>query len=181
MSRIGKLPINVPSAVTVTIDGDNLVTVVGPKGTLSEKVNKDITVSQDSGVLTVTRPSDSKPHKAMHGLYRALINNMVVGVTDGFAKTLVLEGVGCRAQVDGPKLTLSVGYSHPVEIFAPEGISFEAPTVDHVIVRGVNKQHVGAIAADIRAVRKPNPYPGGRSIRYSDERIRRKEGKSGKK
>lgn len=179
MSRIGKLPIQVPAGVTVTIGEDNLVTVKGPKGTLSQKINKDIKVAQDVGVLSVTRPSDSKPHRSMHGLYRALINNMVVGVTTGFQKVLVMEGVGYRAQVAGKKLTLTVGYSHPVEFEAPETISFEAPAPTKIIVKGIDKQQVGALAADIRAVRKPEPYLG-KGIRYEDEHIRRKEGKTGK-
>lgn len=180
MSRIGRLPIKLPSGVSVTVDTDNLVTVKGPKGTLSEKVNKDITISQEDGVLHVTRPSDSKPHRALHGLYRALINNMVTGVTSGFEKALVLEGVGYRAAAAGKQLTLNVGYSHPVVFDAPATISFETPTPNRIVVKGIDKQQVGAIAADIRASRKPEPYLG-KGIRYEKEHIRRKEGKTGKK
>ncbi len=179
MSRIGRLPIPVPAGVTVTIDENNLVTVKGPKGTLSQKVHKDIKVTQEDGVLHVTRPSDSKPHRSMHGLYRALINNMVVGVTKGFEKVLLMEGVGYRAQVAGKQLTLTVGYSHPVVFDAPETISFEAPAPTRIVVKGIDRQQVGAIAADIRAVRKPEPYLG-KGIRYENEHIRRKEGKTGK-
>lgn len=180
MSRIGRLPIKLPAGVSVTVDGENLVTVKGPKGTLSQKVNKDITVSQEDGALHVTRPSDSKPHRAMHGLYRALINNMVTGVTSGFEKALVLEGVGYRASAAGAQLTLNVGYSHPVVFDAPANISFETPTPNRIVVKGIDKQQVGAVAADIRATRKPEPYLG-KGIRYENERIRRKEGKTGKK
>ena len=180
MSRIGKLPIPVPAGVTVTVDEDNLVTVKGPKGTLSQKVNKDIKVSQENGEIIVSRPSDSKPHKSMHGLYRALINNMVVGVTKGFEKVLVMEGVGYRAQVAGKQLTLNVGYSHPITFDAPENISFETPQPTRIVIKGIDKQQVGAVAADIRSKREPEPYLG-KGIRYEDERIRRKEGKTGKK
>ena len=180
MSRIGRLPIKLPAGVNVTVDGENLVTVKGPKGTLSQKVNKDITISQEEGTLLVTRPSDSKPHRAMHGLYRALINNMVTGVTSGFEKVLVLEGVGYRAAVAGAQLTLNVGYSHPVIFTAPATISFETPAPNRILVKGIDKQLIGAIAADIRATRKPEPYLG-KGIRYDNERIRRKEGKTGKK
>ena len=180
MSRIGKMPITVPAGVTVTISEDNLVTVKGPKGELCEKVNKDIKVELENGVLTVTRPSDSKPHRSMHGLYRALINNMVTGVTTGFQKTLLMEGVGYRAQVTGKTLTLNVGYSHPVTFEPPANIEFETPATTTIIVKGIDKQAVGAIAADIRAVRKPEPYLG-KGIRYENEHIRRKEGKAGKK
>ena len=179
MSRIGKLPIQIPAGVTVTVDENNLVTVKGPKGELKQEVNKDITVTVSDGVLTVTRPTDAKPHRAMHGLYRALINNMVTGVTKGFEKVLLMEGVGYRATVDGKKLVLAVGYSHPVEFMPPEHISFEAPAANKIVVKGIDKQAVGAIAADIRAVRKPEPYLG-KGIRYENEHIRRKEGKSGK-
>jgi large subunit ribosomal protein L6 len=180
MSRIGKLPIKLPQGVSVTIDGDNVVTVKGPKGTLSQKVNKDIKVSQESGEIIVSRPSDAKPHRAMHGLYRALINNMVIGVTNGFEKALVLEGVGYRAQAAGKQLTLNVGYSHPVVFDAPDSITYETPTPNRIVVKGIDKQQVGAIAADIRATRKPEPYLG-KGIRYENEVIRRKEGKTGKK
>ena len=179
MSRIGKLPVSVPAGVEVSING-NEVTVKGPKGELSQKVNKDITVSQEAGVLHVTRPSDDKQHRALHGLYRSLIHNMVVGVTTGFSKALMMEGVGYRAQAQGDKLTLSVGYSHPVEFVAPKNISFETPAANRIVVHGIDKQQVGAIAADIRSVRKPEPYLG-KGIRYEDEHIRRKEGKTGKK
>ena len=180
MSRIGKLPIQVPAGVTVTIADDNTVSVKGPKGELSQKVNKDITVQLDGQVLTVSRPTDSKPHRAMHGLYRALINNMVVGVSNGFEKVLVMEGVGYRAQAAGTELTLNVGYSHPVVFNAPANVSFETPAPTRIVVKGIDKQVVGALAADIRAVRKPEPYLG-KGIRYENETIRRKEGKAGKK
>ena len=179
MSRIGKLPIPVPAGVTVTIGEDNLVTVKGPKGTLSQKINKEITVTQEGSELHVTRPTDAKPHRSMHGLYRSLVNNMVVGVTKGFEKVLVMEGVGYRAQVQGKQLTLNVGYSHPVVFDAPETITFEAPAPTRIIVKGIDTQQVGAIAADIRAVRKPEPYLG-KGIKYQGEYIRRKAGKTGK-
>ena len=181
MSRIGRLPITVPAGVTVTVDADNLVTVKGPKGTLSQQVNSAITVKQEGNVLTLERPTDSKPHKAMHGLYRALVHNMVVGVTDGFTKTLELVGTGYRAQADGgKKLTINIGCSHPVILDAPENISFETPNPNTIVVKGISKQQVGNLAADIRAIRKPEPYLG-KGIKYTDEHIRRKEGKTGKK
>lgn len=180
MSRIGKLPINVPKGVTVTIDQDNTVTVKGPKGALSQKVNKEMILKMEDGVLTVSRPSDSKPHRSLHGLYRALLHNMVVGVTDGFSKALMMEGVGYRAQAQGKQLTLNVGYSHPVVFDAPNDISFETPAPNRIVVKGIDKQAVGAMAADIRDVRKPEPYLG-KGIRYENEVIRRKEGKAGKK
>ena len=181
MSRIGRLPITVPAGVTVTVDADNLVTVKGPKGTLSQQVNSAITVKQEGNVLTLERPTDSKPHKAMHGLYRALVHNMVVGVTDGFTKTLELVGTGYRAQADGgKKLTINIGFSHPVILDAPENISFETPNPNTIVVKGISKQQVGNLAADIRAIRKPEPYLG-KGIKYTDEHICRKEGKTGKK
>ncbi len=180
MSRIGKLPIAVPAGVTIDIADDNTVTVKGPKGTLSEMVNKDIKVEMEGDQIIVTRPSDSKPHKSMHGLYRALINNMVTGVTKGFEKVLLMEGVGYRATLDGKNLTLSVGYSHPVVFTPPTDIAFETPAATRIVIKGISRQQVGAIAADIRAVRKPEPYLG-KGIRYENEHIRRKEGKAGKK
>ena len=181
MSRIGKLPITVPAGVTVKVDEDNLVVVTGPKGTLSQQVNPDITLKQEGNVLTLERPSDAKPHKAMHGLYRSLVNNMVVGVTEGFAKTLVLVGTGYRAAAEGgKKLTINIGFSHPVIIDAPENVTFETPNANIIIVKGIDKQVVGNLAADIRAVRKPEPYHG-KGIKYQSEYIRRKEGKTGKK
>ncbi len=181
MSRIGRLPIHVPAGVTVTVGEDNLVTVKGPKGTLSQQVNSAITVKQEGNVLTLERPTDSKPHKAMHGLYRALLNNMVVGVTEGFSKSLELVGTGYRAAAEGgKKLTINIGFSHPVILDAPENISFETPNPNTIIVKGISKQQVGNLAADIRAIRKPEPYLG-KGIKYTDEHIRRKEGKTGKK
>ena len=180
MSRIGKLPITVPAGVTVTVDADNLVTVKGPKGTLCQQVNPVITVKQEGNVLTLERPTDSKPHKAMHGLYRALIHNMVVGVTDGFTKTLEMVGTGYRASVEGKTLTINIGFSHPVVLEAPEGITYETPNQTTILVKGSNKQQVGNLAADIRAIRKPEPYLG-KGIKYKGEHIRRKEGKTGKK
>ena len=180
MSRIGRLPIQIPAGVTVTIADDNTVTVKGPKGELSQKVNKDIKVEQVGAEVIVSRPSDSKPHRSMHGLYRSLINNMVVGVTKGFEKVLLIEGVGYRANVEGGKLNLALGYSHPVIVDAPAGISFETPAPTRIVVKGIDKQAVGAIAADIRDLRKPEPYHG-KGIRYENEVVRRKEGKAGKK
>ena len=178
MSRIGKLPISVPKGVTVTVDESNLVVVKGPKGTLSQDVNPDIQLTQDEGVLHLVRKDDSKPQKSMHGLYRSLVHNMVVGVTDGFSKTLELVGTGYRAQVEGDVLTLNVGYSHPVTFKAPKDVSFQAPTATTVVVSGIDKQVVGNLAADIRAVRPPEPYLG-KGIKYKDEHIRRKVGKAG--
>ena len=181
MSRIGRLPIAVPAGVTVTIAADNTVTVKGPKGELSQKINKDITVKQEGAEIIVSRPSDAKNHRAMHGLYRSLINNMVVGVTKGYEKSLELVGVGYRAQAESAKkLVINIGFSHPVEVDAPEYVSFATPSQTKIVVSGISKQVVGAIAADIRAIRKPEPYHG-KGIRYEGEVVRRKEGKSGKK
>ena len=179
MSRIGKLPITVPAGVTVTVDENNLVTVKGPKGTLSQQVNPDITLKQEGNILTLERPSDSKPHKAMHGLYRALVHNMVVGVTDGFTKTLEMVGTGYRASAEGKTLPINIGFSHPVILEAPEGITYETPNQTTIVVKGSNKQQVGNLAADIRAIRKPEPDLG-KGIKYQNEHIRRKEGKTGK-
>ena len=180
MSRIGRLPITVPAGVEVKVDENNTVTVKGPKGTLTQEVNPAITLKQEGNILTLERPSDAKPHKAMHGLYRSLVHNMVVGVTDGFSKTLELVGTGYRAQAEGgKKLTINIGFSHPVILDAPENIQFETPTQTTIEVKGINKQQVGNRAADIRAIRKPEPYLG-KGIKYVDEHIRRKEGKTGK-
>ena len=179
MSRIGKLPIAVPAGVTVTVDENNLVTVKGPKGTLTQQVNPIITINQENGQLVLTRPSDAKPHKAMHGLYRALVANMVHGVTEGFSKTLEMVGTGYRASVENNVLTINIGFSHPVILTAPEGITYSCPTQTKITVSGIDKQVVGNLAADIRAIRKPEPYLG-KGIKYEDENIRRKEGKSGK-
>ena len=179
MSRIGKLPITVPAGVTVNVDDSHTVTVKGPKGTLTQTVSPEITLKQDGNILTLERPTDSKPHKTMHGLYRSLVNNMVVGVTDGFSKTLELVGTGYRAQAEGKKLTINIGFSHPVVLDAPENITFETPAPTKIVVKGINKQQVGNLAADIRAIRKPEPYLG-KGIKYENEYIRRKEGKTGK-
>ena len=180
MSRIGKLPITVPAGVTVKVDEANMVVVTGPKGTLSQQVNPDITLKLEGNILTLDRPTDAKPHKAMHGLYRSLVNNMVVGVTEGFSKTLILVGTGYRAQADGgKKLTINIGFSHPVVLEAPENVTFETPEQTKIVVKGINKQVVGNLAADIRAIRKPEPYLG-KGIKYENEVIRRKEGKTGK-
>ena len=181
MSRIGRLPITVPAGVTVTVDAENLVTVKGPKGTLTQQVNAELTVKQEGNVLTVERPNDKKQNRAFHGLYRTLINNMVVGVTDGFAKTLELVGTGYRAECkDGKTLTIKIGFSHDVIRVAPENVTFETPNQNTIVVKGIDKQVVGALAADIRSIRKPEPYHG-KGIKYQDEYIRRKEGKTGKK
>ncbi len=179
MSRIGKLPIGIPSGVKIDISADNVVTVKGPKGTLSEQVKGGIQIKEENGQLVLTRPSDAKPHKALHGLYRALVNNLVVGVTEGFSKTLELVGTGYRAQVQGDTLTVNIGFSHPVVFKAPKDITFETPVPTKIIVKGINKQQVGNLAADIRKIRKPEPYLG-KGIKYDTEHIRRKEGKTGK-
>jgi large subunit ribosomal protein L6 len=180
MSRIGKSPIPVPSGVDVTIGGAD-VTVKGPKGTLRRTVPTDITVRAEGDTLVVERPDDQRHHRALHGLTRSLVNNMVVGVTDGFAKELEIIGVGYRAEAAGPqRLRLALGFSHPVFVDAPEGISFEVPAPGRVIVRGIDKEVVGQVAADIRSIRKPEPYKG-KGVRYQGEKVLRKAGKTGKK
>jgi large subunit ribosomal protein L6 len=175
VSRIGKKPITVPDGVEIDVK-PGLVSVKGPNGELSQTVSPDMTVSQDNGTLTVERPTDRGEHRALHGLTRSLIANMVEGVTDGFEKRLEIQGVGYRARLQGKALELSVGYSHPVSVTAPEGIEFEVPTPTQVIVRGIDKQLVGEIAARIRRSRPPEPYKG-KGIRYAGEHVRRKVGK----
>ncbi len=178
MSRIGKQPITVPSGVTVTVSDDGNVAVKGKNGELSQKFNTKIAIEQKDGVLTLTRSSEDKEIRALHGLSRALLNNMVVGVSDGFTKTLEIVGVGYRAQLQGKKLQLNVGYSHPVEFEQPDGITFEVPNPNTIIIKGFNKQVVGQIAANIRAMRPPEPYKG-KGIKYQNEYVRRKVGKTG--
>ena len=180
MSRIGKLPVTILNGVTITVGEDNTVTVKGPKGQLSEHISKEMLIEQENGVLHVKRPSDEKRHRSLHGLSRTLINNMVVGVTKGFSKNLDIVGVGYRAQKQGNKLVLNVGYSHPVEFIEPAGITFEVPAPTKIVVNGIDKQLVGQIAANIRAVREPEPYKG-KGIKYDTEVVLRKEGKTGKK
>ena len=179
MSRIGKLPVSIPDGVTITVEDGNVVTVKGPKGTLTEKLSSEMKIEQDAGTLTVKRPSDDKRHRALHGLTRSLINNMVIGTTKGYEKKLEIVGVGYKAQLQGTKLVLNVGYSHAVDFPAPEGISFEVPAPTKITIKGIDKQKVGQIAADVRAVRPPEPYKG-KGIRYENEYVRRKEGKTGK-
>ena len=179
MSRIGRAPIAVPSGVEVKIQGDE-VTVTGPKGTLSQQVPAPITVRQDGDQLVVERPDDERDSRARHGLVRSLVSNMVVGVTDGFTRDLDIVGVGYRATAKGADaLELSLGFSHPVSVAAPEGVTFEVPSPTHIVVKGIDKQLVGQVAADIRAWRKPEPYKG-KGVRYSDEHVIRKAGKAGK-
>jgi large subunit ribosomal protein L6 len=178
MSRIGRLPITIPSGVDVTIDGRN-VTVTGPRGSLSRSLHPDMTVSREDGTLVVTRPTEQKTHKQLHGLTRTLVNNMVVGVTDGYRKGLEITGVGYRAALNGKKLTLNLGYSHQIEIDPPDGISFEVENPTRLAVVGIDKELVGQIAAKVRATRKPEPYKG-KGVRYAGEYIRRKAGKAGK-
>jgi large subunit ribosomal protein L6 len=175
MSRIGKQPIAVPSGVEVTIEPE-LVKVKGPKGELSERVNRDMDVKQENGEILVARPTDRGDHRALHGLTRSLIANMVEGVTNGFEKRLEIQGVGYRAQLQGNKLVLALGYSHPVEMDAPDGIDFEVPQPTRVVVRGISKQAVGEVAANIRKARPPEPYKG-KGIRYEGEHVARKVGK----
>ena len=175
MSRIGKKPIPLPTGVTVSIEPE-LVQVNGPRGTLSERVPRDITVAQDGEQLIVTRPTDRGEHRALHGLTRSLVANMVEGVTSGFQKTLEIQGVGYRAALKGRDLELALGYSHPVSVKAPEGIEFEVPQPTRVIVKGNSKQMVGELAANIRKKRPPEPYKG-KGIRYEGEYVARKVGK----
>ena len=180
MSRIGKVPVTVPGGVDVTIDGAS-VTVKGPKGTLSRSLPGEITVRKDEGVLLVERPNDERQNRALHGLSRTLVNNMVTGVTEGFAKELEIIGVGYRAEALSPtQLRLNLGFSHPVVVDAPEGISFEVPQQTRIIFRGIDKELVGQVAANIRSIRKPEPYKG-KGVRYLGERVLRKAGKTGKK
>ncbi len=179
MSRIGKKPISLPAGVKVTVDGDT-VTVQGSKGTLVQTLPEGITINQEDNQLLVQRADDSKQQRAFHGLTRALIANMVEGVTNGFEKKLEMVGVGYRAQMQGKKLVISIGFSHPVEIDAPEGIDFEVPAPTRITIRGIDKQLVGNTAAHIRAIRKPEPYKG-KGIKYENEYIRRKAGKAGAK
>jgi large subunit ribosomal protein L6 len=175
MSRIGRKPVSVPEAVTVEIAPGNIA-VKGPKGELSQTYSQDMAVEQGDGVVTVTRPTDRGEHRALHGLTRSLIANMVEGVTDGFEKRLEIQGVGYRAALKGKNLELALGFSHPVAIEAPEGIEFEVPQPTEIIVRGIDKQLVGQVAADIRKRRPPEPYKG-KGIRYRDEQVLRKVGK----
>ena len=180
MSRIGRAPIAIPAGVTVTVSDDNIVTVKGPKGTLTQEVNKNITVKQEGNTVLVSRPNDEKQNRAFHGLYRALIANMITGVSTGFTKTLNLVGTGYRAEAKGDTLNITIGYSHPVIFKADADIAFATPNQTTITVSGADKQKVGNIAADIRAVRKPEPYHG-KGIKYDTEVVRRKEGKTGKK
>jgi len=180
MSRIGKLPVVVPKGVDIKLDGNNVLTVKGSKGTLVKEFHKDMIIKVEGEQILVERPSDIKMHKALHGLTRTLVNNMVEGVTNGYLKTLDINGVGYRAQKQGKKLVLTLGYSHPVEMDDPEGIATEVPAPNKIIVKGIDKQAVGEWAAKIRGKRLPEPYKG-KGIKYDTEVIRRKEGKTGGK
>jgi large subunit ribosomal protein L6 len=179
MSRVGKEPIAIPLGVDVTLEGSRVV-VKGPNGTLAHQAPEAITVSRDGDTLVVTRPDDERENRALHGLTRSLVHNMVVGVSQGFSRELEIVGVGYRAQAQGPsKLELQVGFSHPVRFEAPEGVTFEVPQPTRIVVRGADKQLVGQVAADVRKSRPPEPYKG-KGIRYADERVQRKAGKSAK-
>lgn len=180
MSRIGRLPVALPQGVTVNIEDGNIITVKGPKGTLNKKMSSILDIKVENNVITVARPNDEKETRALHGLTRALINNMVVGVSEGYAKTLIMNGVGYKAAKQGKKLVLNLGFSHPVEVEEPEGITIEIPAANQLVIKGIDKELVGDVAAIIRDYRRPEPYLG-KGIRYSDEVIRRKEGKTGKK
>ena len=179
MSRIGRMPVTVPAGVDVKVDAENCVTVKGAKGTLSQKFNPNMKITVENGVLTVERPDDEKQNRALHGLTRSIIANMVEGVTNGYSKKLEINGVGYRAAKQGKQLVLNIGYSHTVVIDETDGITFEVPDTNTVIVNGPDKQKVGQIASEIRGKRPPEPYLG-KGIKYSDEHIRRKAGKAGK-
>ena len=178
MSRIGKAPITVPSGVDVTVEGQT-VTVKGPKGTLAHIVDQPITVSLDDGVLSVSRPNDERENRSLHGLSRSLLNNLVHGVSQGFERKLEIHGVGYRVQLKGSDLEFALGYSHPVKVPAPEGITFTLESPTRFAVQGIDKQLVGQVAANIRRLRRPDPYKG-KGVRYAGEQIRRKVGKTGK-
>jgi large subunit ribosomal protein L6 len=178
MSRIGRLPIPIPSGVNVDIDG-RVVTVNGPKGTLTHTVAEPISVAQEDGTIRISRPDDENRTRGLHGLTRTLVANMVTGVTDGFSKTLEIVGTGYRVQAKGSDLEFALGFSHPVSVVAPEGISFEVQAPTRFVVRGIDKQKVGEVAANIRKLRKPEPYKG-KGVRYQGENVRRKVGKAGK-
>ncbi len=179
MSRIGRMPVTVPAGVDVKVDENNCMTVKGPKGTLTETFNKDMKIAVDAGVITVTRPSDEKQHRALHGLTRSLIANMVEGVTNGYSKKLEINGVGYRVAKQGKQLVLNIGFSHPVNFDETDGITLDVPDANTIIVSGADKQKVGQMAAVIRNVRPPEPYHG-KGIKYAEEHIRRKAGKAGK-
>lgn len=181
MSRIGKLPIAIPDGVTVEISEDNVVAVSGPKGKLEQRLNPDMVIEHEDGQITVACPNDDVRHyNHLWGLTRTLINNMVIGVTQGYTKTLIMKGVGYRASMQGNKMIISVGYSHPVEVVPAEGITFEVPEQTKIVVHGIDKQLVGATAADIRSIRLPEPYKG-KGIRYEGEVVKLKAGKTGTK
>jgi large subunit ribosomal protein L6 len=180
MSRIGKAPVAVPNGVTVTLKDGNVISVKGPKGELTRSLPAAMTVKQENGQVTVTRPSDEDAHKSLHGLTRTLISNMVEGVTKGFSKNLELVGVGYKAEKRPYGLQLSLGYSHPIEYRAPQGITLTAPVPTQIVVEGANKEVVGQVAAEIRSLRPPEPYKG-KGVKYAGEQIRRKAGKAGGK
>ena len=180
MSRIGRAPISVPAGVEITIGSDNLVTVKGPKGSLTQQLSPAMTISQEGSELHVTRPNDAKENRALHGLTRTLIHNMVLGVTEGFKKELDVNGVGYRVAKEGKKLNMNIGYSHPVIVEEIDGITIDVPSPNKIVISGTDKQKVGQFAAEVRGKRPPEPYKG-KGIKYTDEVIRRKEGKTGVK
>lgn len=179
MSRIGRMPIAVPAGVTVEVAAGNVVTVKGPKGTLTKELHPDMIIKQEGAEITVSRPSEIKAHKALHGLTRTLLNNMVIGVTEGYEKKLEVNGVGYRVQMQGKNLVMNLGFSHQVEMVPVDGITIEAPSANEIIIRGIDKQIVGEFAAKVREKRPPEPYKG-KGIKYEGEKIRRKSGKTGK-
>ena len=180
MSRIGKMPITIPAGVKVELTDDNTITVKGAKETLTRTLHPEMKVEIEGDTITIVRPSDNKMHRSLHGLTRTLVNNMVIGVTDGFVKNLEINGVGYRAAMSGKTLNLTLGYSHPVNFEAEAGITIEVPAPNQIVVKGADKERVGAVAAKIRSFRAPEPYKG-KGIKYVDEYIRRKEGKTGAK
>lgn len=179
MSRIGLKPIDIPKGVEIKVNDKNIVQVKGPKGNLEEKIDPNMDIKIEEDTLTIARPSETKRNKSLHGLYRSLIQNMIIGVTEGYSNTLEISGTGYRAQKQGKKLILNLGFSNPIEVEDPEGIEVEVPAANKIIIKGANKQQVGNYAAVIRGYRKPEPYKG-KGISYAGERIRRKVGKTGK-